>query len=72
MVGVVAALVSASVVGKCNGRFEEGDEVFAPHNIPFIVLGIIFLWFGCVLGSIPAALLPSEARICVHGGADGT
>lgn len=62
MVGGVGALCGAIVVGAREGRFEvvgtktnvKGDEedvllrkeAFAPHSIPFCVLGTFCLWFG--------------------------
>jgi len=39
----VAALVATLVIKK---RIGYGDEDMAPHNIPFVVLGTAFLWFG--------------------------
>ena len=39
----VGALVAALVIKK---RIGYGDEEMAPHNIPFVVLGTAFLWFG--------------------------
>eukprot|EP00930_Biecheleria_cincta_P087812 TRINITY_DN77049_c0_g1_i1.p1 TRINITY_DN77049_c0_g1~~TRINITY_DN77049_c0_g1_i1.p1 ORF type:complete len:474 (-),score=87.57 TRINITY_DN77049_c0_g1_i1:209-1630(-) len=48
MVGGVAALCGALVVGPRKGRFDpdaEEDE-FMPHNIPFCVLGTFCLWVG--------------------------
>lgn len=62
MVGGVGALCGALVVGPREGRFEvvgtrfnvKGEEedvhlqreTFAPHSIPFCVLGTFCLWFG--------------------------
>lgn len=62
MVGGVGAVCGAAIVGAREGRFEvigaktnvKGDEeevvlrkeVFAPHSIPFCVLGTFCLWFG--------------------------
>merc|ERR1719352_1218687 len=47
MTGGVAALVGAAIVGPRVGRFDESSsESFAPHNIPFCVLGTFALWFG--------------------------
>lgn len=47
LVGGVAALVGALVVGPRKGRFQESmDEEFAAHNMPLCVLGTLFLWFG--------------------------
>jgi Amt family ammonium transporter len=39
----VAGLACALVMGKRKGY---GKEVFAPHNLPFTVLGAALLWFG--------------------------
>jgi len=47
MVGGVAALCGAVIVGPRKGRFDEVvDESFDAHNMVFIVLGTFFLWFG--------------------------
>lgn len=47
MVGGVAALVGAIILGPRNGRFDPtSTESFEPHNIPFCVLGTFALWFG--------------------------
>jgi len=47
MSGGVAALVGAIAVGPRKGRWDEGQEQsFESHNIPFVVLGTFFLWFG--------------------------
>jgi len=45
MVGGVGALVGALVVGPRKGRW-RGDDDFDAHNVPFLVLGTFFLWFG--------------------------
>ena len=44
----MGALVGAKIVGPRDGRFEEGvdQEKFDAHNVAFIVLGTIILWFG--------------------------
>ena len=44
----MGALVGAKIVGPRDGRFVEGvdQEKFAAHNVSFIVLGTIILWFG--------------------------
>merc|ERR1719183_3351375 len=46
--GGMGALVGAKIVGPRTGRFEEGvdQEKFDAHNVSFIVLGTIILWFG--------------------------
>jgi len=47
MVGGVAALCGAIVVGPRKGRFvASSGESFAPHQVPFCVLGTFCLWFG--------------------------
>merc|ERR1719359_2684570 len=48
LTGGMGALVGAAVVGPRTGRFQEGvdQDEFEPHNIAFIVLGTIVLWFG--------------------------
>merc|ERR1712014_422530 len=48
MVGGVGALCGAVVVGPRLGRFDDSvdQDRFAPHNIPFTVLGTFCLWFG--------------------------
>jgi len=45
MSGGVAALVGAIAVGPRKGRWEN-EQDFSSHNIPFVVLGTFFLWFG--------------------------
>merc|ERR1719387_1175900 len=45
MVGGVAALVGAIVVGPRAGRWAN-EEDFAPHNPALCVLGTLVLWFG--------------------------
>jgi len=46
MVGGVAALCGAIVVGPRKGRWDGTGESFAPHQVPFCVLGTFCLWFG--------------------------
>eukprot|EP00445_Apocalathium_hangoei_P060698 CAMPEP_0204090452 /NCGR_PEP_ID=MMETSP0360-20130528/188906_1 /ASSEMBLY_ACC=CAM_ASM_000342 /TAXON_ID=268821 /ORGANISM="Scrippsiella Hangoei, Strain SHTV-5" /LENGTH=528 /DNA_ID=CAMNT_0051039711 /DNA_START=60 /DNA_END=1647 /DNA_ORIENTATION=+ len=48
LVGGVAALCGAIVVGPRNGRFSEDakQEDFLPHSVPFTVLGTFILWLG--------------------------
>jgi len=48
MVGGVGALTGAIVVGPRKGRYAESseDDLFAPHSVPFLVLGTFCLWFG--------------------------
>jgi len=47
MVGGVAALCGAKIVGPRTGRFDAASaEDFAPHNVPLCVLGTLVLWFG--------------------------
>jgi len=45
LVGGVGALCGALFVGPRKDRWIKEDE-FAPHNIPFVVLGTFCLWFG--------------------------
>jgi Amt family ammonium transporter len=45
--GGTAAFWGAYFVGPRIGRFDPNTvENFAPHNIPFVVLGVFILWFG--------------------------
>jgi Amt family ammonium transporter len=46
MVGGVAALAGAWVIGPRMGRFDsEGKPIrMAPHNVPLVVLGTLLLW----------------------------
>merc|ERR1719440_2416928 len=46
--GGMGALVGAKIVGPRTGRFkpEVNKEKFDAHNVAFIVLGTIILWFG--------------------------
>jgi len=47
MVGGVGALCGALMVGPRKGRFDTNPtEDFAPHHVPFCVLGTFCLWFG--------------------------
>jgi len=48
LTGGIGALVGAAVVGRRSGRFDANvdQEEFAPHNIAYVVLGTIILWFG--------------------------
>ena len=42
----VSALAAAIVIGRRKG-FENGfQKVFAPSNVPFVILGASLLWFG--------------------------
>merc|ERR1719473_1059388 len=45
MVGGVAALMGAVVVGSRTGRWANPED-FAPHNPALCVLGTLVLWFG--------------------------
>ena len=44
----MGALVGAKIVGPRAGRFDPAvdQEKFDAHNVAFIVLGTIILWFG--------------------------
>nr|BAS31035.1 ammonium transporter [Alexandrium tamarense] len=47
MVGGVAALCGAIIVGARKSRFDpESADEFDGHSVPFCVLGTFFLWFG--------------------------
>jgi len=48
LVGGVAALCGAIVVGPRKGRFTEDakQDDFSPHSVPFTVLGTFILWLG--------------------------
>jgi len=48
LVGGVGALCGAVVVGPRRGRFEDAmiDDEFDAPNVPFVVIGTLFLWFG--------------------------
>lgn len=48
LVGGIAALVGAIIVGPRKGRFDPAvsQEEFAPSSVPFTVLGTFVLWFG--------------------------
>merc|ERR1712050_813790 len=45
LTGAVGALAGIVVVGARKDRWEKEEE-FAAHNVPFVVLGTLFLWFG--------------------------
>jgi len=66
MVGGVAALCGSAIVGPRVGRFDQSqpDESYEAHNVPFIVLGTFFLWFGWY-GFNPGSTLQ------MHTAADG-
>lgn len=57
MVGGVAALAGAAIIGPRIGRFDaEGKPQRMPaHNVPLVVLGTFVLWFGWY-GECPGAL----------------
>ena len=47
MVGGVAGLVGAKIIGPRISRYEHGHEnEFKPHNVPSVILGMFILWFG--------------------------
>mmetsp|Transcript_4674 Transcript_4674/g.13520 ORF Transcript_4674/g.13520 Transcript_4674/m.13520 type:complete len:523 (+) Transcript_4674:47-1615(+) len=48
LVGGVGALCGAVVVGPRRGRFEDPtvENEFDAPNVPFVVTGTLFLWFG--------------------------
>lgn len=48
MVGGVAALCGAAIVGPRLGRFDGSrpEETYDPNSVPFCVVGTFFLWFG--------------------------
>jgi Amt family ammonium transporter len=45
LTGGTGALVGAAIVGPRHGRYERPEE-FAPHNVAFVVLGTVILWFS--------------------------
>lgn len=48
MLGGVSALCGAVVVGPRRGRFADLriEAEFEAPNVPFVVVGTLFLWFG--------------------------
>ncbi len=47
VVGGFCALIGAKMVGRRTGRTKGNKNVSIPgHNIPFISLGVLLLWFG--------------------------
>jgi Amt family ammonium transporter len=67
MVGGLAALVAAAMVGPRIGKFNKDGtpNVIKGHNVPFVVIGtfiLFFGWFGFNAGSTLAA---TELRISV-------
>ena len=47
MVGGVAGLVGAMVLGPRINRFDsQNSKEFSPHNVPFVVFGTFILWLG--------------------------
>lgn len=71
MVGGIAALVGAWVLGPRIGKFRP-DGTASPilaHNVPMYMLGTLILafgWFGFNTGSIPFASDPIVARVAVN------
>jgi len=66
LVGGVGALTGSICVGPRKGRFTTTDEdEFAPHNIPFIVLGTFCLWFGWY-GFNPGSTLSMHDQGAAH------
>ena len=55
----VAALAAALVIRK---RIGYGDKDMAPHNVPFVVLGTAFLWFGWFGFNAGSALTSGSLR----------
>lgn len=67
MVGGLAALIGAAMVGPRIGKFNKDGtpNVIKGHNIPFVVIGtfiLFFGWFGFNAGSTVAA---TELRISI-------
>jgi Amt family ammonium transporter len=46
MTGGFGALAGAAIVGKRKGRFEGDQSDFDGHNLTYVVLGTLILWFG--------------------------
>jgi Amt family ammonium transporter len=72
MTGGFAALCGAIVVGPRQSRWEERfPDDFAPHNIPFCILGTLILWTGWYgfnpgsTGSMHTAEMANRAGLAV-------
>lgn len=76
LVGGVAALCGAVIVGPRKGRFDANadpealEKEFAPSSVPFTVLGTFVLWFGwygfnpgCTLAMNTAAIAQNAALV---------
>ena len=47
MLGGIAAIIGAFIVGPRKGFFDSKDQnKFKAHNVPLVVLGTFILWFG--------------------------
>jgi len=46
MVGGVAALCGAIIVGPRKDRWTASGDDFSANNVPYVVVGTFFLWFG--------------------------
>merc|ERR1712072_721608 len=47
LTGGMGALLGSIFVGARKGRFDENSaDSFEAHNVPFCVIGTLFLWFG--------------------------
>ncbi len=56
----VSALVLAIILGK---RKNLGKAVYHPHNVPFVILGAVLLWFGWFGFNAGSALSANELAI---------
>merc|ERR1719210_1305732 len=65
LVGGVGALVGAVIVRPRNGRFDSNPDCFDAHNVPFCVLGTLFLWFGWY-GFNPGSTLSMHDTAAAH------
>lgn len=68
MVGGLCGLIGAIAAEPRLGRFEPGNESkFRAHNVPFVVLGTLILWFGWFGFNCGSTLSMSGANIELAG-----
>merc|ERR1712196_508898 len=65
LLGGVGALVGAIFVGPRKGRFDDSEQDFTAHSVPFVVLGTFCLWFGWY-GFNPGSTLSMKTASDAH------
>lgn len=48
LLGGTSGLVGTIILGPRKGRFDESTDIsnFKPHNVGFVAIGVLILWFG--------------------------